>query len=170
MALATANPFGFSFSRRMAVSTRSLASWPRMKSRKRTLRRRDSMLAMCCDLVVMYCEVVLHGGYRDEAVHRTHHSDRPGGRRGAGGRRPEAGTHRRASHHRQAPCSENGGLGYLWASNFRHGTVVRIDPATNRVTARVKVGPRPCGVAVGADALWVDGYGTDNGERVDPQM
>ena len=69
----------------------------------------------------------------------------------------------------QAPCSENGGLGYLWASNFRDGTVVRIDPATNRVTARVKVGPRPCGVAAGADALWVDGYGTDNVERVDPQ-
>jgi YVTN family beta-propeller protein len=63
----------------------------------------------------------------------------------------------------------NGGLGYLWVSNFKDATIVRIDPATNRVTARIKVGARPCGVAVGADSLWVDGYGTDSVERVDPQ-
>src|SRR5690349_19831797 len=67
-----------------------------------------------------------------------------------------------------APCSENGGLGYLWVSNFKDATIVRVDPTTNRVTARIKVGARPCGVAIGAGALWVDGYGTDNVERVDP--
>ena len=69
----------------------------------------------------------------------------------------------------QGPCSENGGLGYLWVSNFSDATIARVDPATNRVTARIKVGPQPCGVAVGADALWIDGYGTGNVERVDPQ-
>ena len=69
----------------------------------------------------------------------------------------------------RAPCSENGGLGYLWVSNFGDATVARVDPAMNRVTARIKVGAQPCGVAIGADALWIDGYGTGNVERVDPQ-
>ena len=69
----------------------------------------------------------------------------------------------------RAPCSENGGLGYLWVSNFKDATVARVDPATNRITGRVKVGARPCGVAIGAGALWVDGYGTDAVERVDPR-
>ncbi len=68
----------------------------------------------------------------------------------------------------RAPCSENGGLGYLWVSNFRDATIARVDPATNRVTGRIKVGPQPCGVAIGADALWVDGYGNGDVERVDP--
>ena len=53
-------------------------------------------------------------------------------------------------------------------SNFKDATIARIDPATNRVTGRIKVGPQPCGVAIGADALWVDGYGNGDVERVDP--
>jgi YVTN family beta-propeller protein len=68
----------------------------------------------------------------------------------------------------QTPCSENGGLGALWVSNFRDATIARIDPTTNRVTGRIKVGPQPCGVVVGAGALWVGSHAGKSIYRVDP--
>ena len=98
---------------------------------------------MCCDLVVIYCEVVLH----DVTVTRPFIALTiliflvAGAMPAAAALKPARVVARITTG--QAPCSENGGLGYLWASNFRDGTVVRIDPATNRVTARIKVGPRP---------------------------
>ena len=49
----------------------------------------------------------------------------------------------------RGPCSENGGLGHLWVSNFRDATIARVDPATSRMTARIKVGRQSCGVATG---------------------
>ena len=49
------------------------------------------------------------------------------------------------------------------------GTLVRIDPATNAVTGSVDVGVGPCGVAIGAGSVWVDGYGTSSVIRVDPR-
>ena len=66
------------------------------------------------------------------------------------------------------PCSEVGGLGYVWVGVGGTGQLARIDPATNTVTARVPVGPGPCGVAIGAGSVWVDGYGTSSVIRVDP--
>ena len=66
------------------------------------------------------------------------------------------------------PCSEVGGLGYVWVGVGGTGQLARIDPATNAVTARVPVGPGPCGVAIGAGSVWVDGYGTSSVIRVDP--
>ena len=68
----------------------------------------------------------------------------------------------------KGPCSENGGLGYLWVSNAGDASIARIDPSTNKVTGRVKVGKGPCGIAISDDALWIDGYGTNTLERVDP--
>src|SRR5690349_5929038 len=67
-----------------------------------------------------------------------------------------------------APCSETGGFGYLWVGNNGAGTISRVDPATNTVTATIGVGRGPCGVAVGAGAVWVDGYGSSSVIRVNP--
>src|ERR1043165_832127 len=61
-----------------------------------------------------------------------------------------------------APCSEAGGFGYLWVGNNGAGTLSRVDPGTNTVTATIGVGRGPCGVAVGAGAVWVDGYGSSS--------
>ena len=52
IALWTAKSFGFSFNRIIAVSSRSLASWPRMKSRNRTLRLRGCVELISCDLAL----------------------------------------------------------------------------------------------------------------------
>ena len=67
------------------------------------------------------------------------------------------------------PCGVVAGFGAIWVTNYASGTLQRIDPATNRVTATLKVGAQPCGLAVGAGAVWINGYGTNSVERVDPQ-
>src|SRR5262245_31128231 len=85
MALATAKPFGLSLSRRRAVSTRSFASCPRMKSRNSTFRRRESLLIINYDLVVEYYDFVAHGRRYAQEHSRIGSADRGSG--GSGGRR-----------------------------------------------------------------------------------
>ena len=46
------------------------------------------------------------------------------------------------------------GDGAIWTANYMDGTVSRIDPRTNAVTARVPVGP-PQALAVGEGSAWV---------------
>src|SRR5262249_33120543 len=45
------------------------------------------------------------------------------------------------------PCSEVGGFGAVWVGNNGGGTLARINPKTNKVTGKVRVGAGPCGVA-----------------------
>jgi streptogramin lyase len=51
------------------------------------------------------------------------------------------------------------GQGALWVANHEDGTLVRVDPATGRVAARIPLpetaGQRPHRVAVGEGAVWV---------------
>jgi YVTN family beta-propeller protein len=60
------------------------------------------------------------------------------------------------------------GAGAIWVTNTRHGTVSRIDPATNRVKATIQVKALPAGVAVGEGAVWVAITGDDSVSRIDP--
>jgi len=43
-----------------------------------------------------------------------------------------------------APCGASAGFGSVWVANDGSGTLVRIDPRTNRVVGRVRVGPGVC--------------------------
>jgi YVTN family beta-propeller protein len=43
----------------------------------------------------------------------------------------------------------------VWVANSGDGSVSRIDPRTNAVTATVAVGHRPQGIAIAAGAVWV---------------
>src|SRR5215207_2183310 len=52
-------------------------------------------------------------------------------------------------------------------SGFGDGTVARIDPATNRVVARVQVGGQPYGITAGADSVWVGNNESENVTRVE---
>ena len=45
----------------------------------------------------------------------------------------------------------------------------RLKVPTNRVTGKVRVGAGPCGVAIGAGSVWVDGYTSASVFRVDPK-
>ena len=48
------------------------------------------------------------------------------------------------------------------------GSLVRIDPATNRVSARIPVGKDPSGVALGVDGVWVADFDDGTLFRIDP--
>ena len=52
------------------------------------------------------------------------------------------------------------GDGAVWAANWSDGTVARIDPATNAVTARIPVGATQA-LAAGAGSAWVSRRGGD---------
>ena len=45
--------------------------------------------------------------------------------------------------------------GSVWTTDLISPRVVRIDPATNGIARRIKVGQRPFGLAYGAKTLWV---------------
>ena len=57
--------------------------------------------------------------------------------------------------------------GAVWVANFESGTVQRIDPATNRVTANVDVGGQPYGITAGAGSVWVGNNALDSVARID---
>ena len=67
-----------------------------------------------------------------------------------------------------APCGAAGAFGAMWVANDG-GTLVRINPGTNRVTRRVRVRRGACSVAVGAGAVWVTNYRRSAVLRVDPR-
>src|ERR1043166_3427510 len=65
------------------------------------------------------------------------------------------------------PFSLAEAAGSLWVADFESGTVDQLDPATNRVVARIQVGGSPYGLAAGGGSLWVGNYGSDSVARID---
>jgi streptogramin lyase len=55
------------------------------------------------------------------------------------------------------PCGVVSAFGSVWVANDG-GTLVRIDPRTNRVRARIRVGAGACFVAADTHALWIANY------------
>jgi virginiamycin B lyase len=66
----------------------------------------------------------------------------------------------------RAPYNMAAGFGSVWVTVF--GGLVRLDPATGAVVARIQIGGRPWGVAVGEGAVWVGNLTNGNVARVDP--
>lgn len=56
--------------------------------------------------------------------------------------------------------------GSVWVANSGDGTVSRIDPATNQVTATIGVGGRPTRLTAGSAAVWV--ANPEGLQRIDP--
>jgi streptogramin lyase len=65
-----------------------------------------------------------------------------------------------------APYNVVAGFGSVWVTVS--GGLVRLDPATGAVVARIGVGGRPWGVAVGEGAVWVGNLTDATVARVDP--
>jgi len=55
------------------------------------------------------------------------------------------------------PCGVVSAFGSVWVANDG-GTLVRIDPRTNRVRKRIRVGAGACFLAADARALWIANY------------
>jgi YVTN family beta-propeller protein len=56
-----------------------------------------------------------------------------------------------------APCGVVAAYRSVWVANDG-GTLVRINPRTNRVTKRIRTGRGSCQLAAGAGALWIANY------------
>lgn len=65
-----------------------------------------------------------------------------------------------------APYNVAAGFGSVWVTIDRG--LVRLDPATGAVVARISLGGRPWGVAVGEGAVWVGNMDDGTVARVDP--
>jgi streptogramin lyase len=59
-------------------------------------------------------------------------------------------------------------FGAVWVANDRSGTLVRVDPATNRVTRRIRLRPGLFSVTRGFGAIWAVNYERDTLSRIDP--
>ena len=68
-----------------------------------------------------------------------------------------------------SPGGATAAYGAVWVANDGSGTLARIDPATNRVTRRLKLRPGLFSVTHGFGALWALNYKTGNLARVDPR-
>jgi len=66
------------------------------------------------------------------------------------------------------PVSLAEGFGSIWVANYLGGAVLRVDPATNRVIARIPVGGQPWGIAVTPYSVWVGNNGDTHVARIDP--
>jgi YVTN family beta-propeller protein len=60
------------------------------------------------------------------------------------------------------------GDGSIWLTHPEANTVSRIDPTTYKVRATIRVGKRPLGLAVTADAVWVANADVPSLSRIDP--
>src|SRR3954467_13779328 len=56
-----------------------------------------------------------------------------------------------------------------WTGDLISPRVVRIDPAANAITRRVKVGQRPFGLAYGAKSIWVSDRNLGRLTRINPR-
>src|SRR4051812_42413274 len=56
----------------------------------------------------------------------------------------------------------------VWVANRADGSVLRIDPGTNKVLASIPAGREPYGIAVGAGSVWVANRGDGTVVRIDP--
>ena len=67
------------------------------------------------------------------------------------------------------PCGAAAALGSVWVANYDSGSLVRLDPARNRVVRRIRLAPGICPVAFAAGSLWVGNDRADVVYRVDPR-
>jgi DNA-binding SARP family transcriptional activator/DNA-binding beta-propeller fold protein YncE len=68
----------------------------------------------------------------------------------------------------QGPLGIAAGAGAVWVVTFWQRELVRIDPETRRVVARIDIGDGPLGVTVGAGAVWVTNRDSRTISRVEP--
>ena len=65
-----------------------------------------------------------------------------------------------------APCAAAAGGGFVWVSEFAAPYLVKINPRTNKVVARIGIGSGSCGLAYGAGSLWIEDTNSSTVSRV----
>jgi DNA-binding beta-propeller fold protein YncE len=65
-----------------------------------------------------------------------------------------------------APCAAAAGGKWVWVSEYGQPYVLKIDPATNKVVSRTKIGTGSCGLGFGAGSMWIEDTSTSTVSRV----
>jgi DNA-binding beta-propeller fold protein YncE len=65
-----------------------------------------------------------------------------------------------------APCAAQGGGKYVWVSEYGQPYLLKIDPKTDKVVARIGIGSGSCGLGYGAGSLWVEDTSSSTVSRV----
>jgi virginiamycin B lyase len=68
-----------------------------------------------------------------------------------------------------APIGLSSAANALWTADYGAGSLVRIDPARNRVVKQISLSASPYAVAFGGGALWVTSFDQPFVSRVDPK-
>ena len=67
------------------------------------------------------------------------------------------------------PAGIAAGAGAVWVTSLLDDSVSRIDPATGRIVARIRVGRGASAIAVGPGAVWVADSLAGAVSRIDPR-
>src|SRR5918994_3366841 len=86
----------------------------------------------------------------------------------AGGRTAETQLLARIEVGGRGACSVAMTDGAAWVSVYNTNEVVRVDPATNEVVARVPVRGGPCGIVAAEGAVWVENFNGSSVQPIDP--
>jgi DNA-binding beta-propeller fold protein YncE len=65
-----------------------------------------------------------------------------------------------------APCAAAAGGKWIWVSEYGQPYVLKIDPGTNKVVSRTKIGTGSCGLGFGAGSMWIEDTNTSTVSRV----
>jgi YVTN family beta-propeller protein len=65
-----------------------------------------------------------------------------------------------------APCAAAAGGRFVWVSEYGSPYLVKINPATNKVMARTRIGFGSCGLGYGAGSMWVEDTSSSTISRV----
>src|SRR3954447_24842837 len=65
-----------------------------------------------------------------------------------------------------APCAAAAGGKWIWVSEYGQPYVLKIDPGTNKVVSRTKIGTGSCGLGFGAGSMWIEDTHTSTVSRV----
>jgi YVTN family beta-propeller protein len=65
-----------------------------------------------------------------------------------------------------APCAAAAGGKWVWVSEYGQPNLLKIDPRTNKVVGKSRVGFGACGLAYGAGSMWVEDTSSSTVSRV----
>lgn len=65
-----------------------------------------------------------------------------------------------------APCAAAAGGKYVWVSEYGRPSLLKIDPATNKVVGKTGIGLGSCGLGYGAGSMWTEDTSSSTVSRV----
>ena len=65
-----------------------------------------------------------------------------------------------------APCAAAAGGRFVWVSEYGSPYLVKINPKTNKVVGKTKIGSGSCGLGYGAGSLWIEDTSSSTISRV----